>query len=594
MVGSRNVKWRCLINWWVVNRRVRNVDVAKVLMEIADLLELQEEQFKPRAYRRAARAIEHLPEDIADVAARDGLEQIPGVGKAIAKKIKELLETGKLQYLEKLRKQVPPGLVELLRVPDIGPKTARLLHDKLGITSIAQLREALEAHRLRDLPGFGERTEENLLRNLELLERQQERMFIGSAYPLAQRIVEALKGLPGVERINVAGSLRRWKETVGDIDILVASLEPDPIMEAFVGLPEVDRVLARGDTKSSVIVRDGIQVDLRVVKPECFGSALQYFTGSKAHNIALRRIAQKRDWKLSEYGLTEAKTGRVIASRTEEEIYQALGLPWIPPELREDAGEIEAALSGQLPHLVEAGDVKGDLHVHTKWSDGANTIEEMAMAAQRLGYKYLGICDHSRRVRIAHGLDEERLLQQIEEVRRVDEKLPQIRLLAGIEVDILSDGSLDLPDRVLEQTDLVVAAVHYGTKTADEEKMTLRLTRAVENPTVDILAHPTGRIIGQRPPYPLDMDALMEAALDNQVHLEINALERLDLPDVEARRAKERGLKMAVNSDAHQASQLPLLRYAIATARRAWLEPADIINTLPLNQLIHHLKHPHL
>ncbi|MFX1564046.1 MAG: DNA polymerase/3'-5' exonuclease PolX [Promethearchaeota archaeon] len=572
---------------------MRNRDIVKALYEIADLLELQDVSFKPRAYRRAARSIESLTEDISAIAERGELEQIQGVGEAIAKKIQELLDTGRLQYLEKLREEVPAGLVELLRIPEIGPKTLRVLHEQLGISSVDQLRKAVETHSLRDLPGFGVRSEENIRHNLGLFLKQKKRTFIGKAYPLAQHIMEILQKLSEVERIDVAGSLRRWRETVGDIDILVAAKDSTPIMSKFVKLDNVDRVLVHGVTKSSIITIDGIQVDIRVVKPESFGAALQYFTGSRAHNIALRRLAQQHKWKLSEYALIDTKTEDTIASHTEEEIYKALGMAWIPPELREDTGEIEAALKNRLPKLVKLDDIRGDLHVHTKWSDGLDSIEQMAKAAIQQGYEYLAICDHSSRVRIANGLDSPRLREQIELIRSIDEKLSNFHLLAGVEVEILKDGTLDITDEVLAETDVVVAALHFGTK-APTEKLTERIIKALENEFVDILAHPTGRIINRRPPYSVDLDEIMKVAKRRHVYLEINALERLDLSDVAARQAKNQGLKLVINSDAHKAAQLDVIRYGVAMARRGWLESGDIINTLSFSKLQKTLKHVHV
>ncbi len=569
---------------------MRNSEVAKVLYEIADLLELQDVSFKPRAYRRAARSIESLSEDLMAIAKRGELEQIPGVGQAIAVKIQELLKSGRLQYLEKLRGEVPAGLVELLRVPEIGPKTLRILHERLGISNIEQLREAVESHSLRDLPGFGVRSEENIRHNLGLLSEHQERTFIGKAYPLAERIVGVLKKLPEVEQIDVAGSLRRWQETVGDIDIVVAAKNPVPVMNKFVTIDDVDRVIGHGDTKSTIIVREGIQVDIRVVKPESFGAALQYFTGSKAHNISLRRLAQQRKWKLSEYALTDTKSNATIAGSSEEEIYKALGLAWIPPELREDTGEIEASMKNRLPKLVELENLRGDLHVHTKWSDGADSIEQMVKAATQRGYEYLGICDHSSRVRIAHGLDGERLQEQIETIRSIDEKLSHFHLLSGVEVEILEDGSLDIPDEVLAKTDVVVAAMHFGSK-APKEELTQRIVTAMENSYVDILAHPTGRIINTRPPYNVNLDEIMKKAKQHHIYLEINSLDRLDLSDVAARQAKAHGLKLVINSDAHKAAQLDVMRFGAAMARRGWLESGDVINTRSFSQLKKMLKH---
>jgi DNA polymerase (family 10) len=572
---------------------VQNSEVAKIFREIADILELQEDSFKPRAYRRAALSIEKLPEPLANYAGRGELEAIPGVGQAIAKKIQEILDTGQLEYLQKLRTEVAPGLVELLQIPEVGPKTVRLLHDRLGITSIDQLRDAIAANQLAGVPGFGTRTLENLRRNLEqMAPSKKPRTYIGDAYPVAERVVSALRKNPAVQQISVAGSLRRGQETIGDIDVLVASQDPTQVMTAFTQYPEVSRVLAHGTTKSSIIVGDKIQVDLRVVEPESFGAALQYFTGSKLHNIALRRLAQKRGWKLSEYGLVDAKTERVIASRTEESIYEALGMPLIPPELREDAGEIDAALSHRLPQLLTATAIRGDMHVHTTWSDGKDSLEAMVNAAQERKYEYVAISDHSPLDPRSHGMDEKRLRSQIAAIRSLQTQVPRIRLLAGVEADIRSDGTLDLPDKVLAETDLVIAAVHADGKS--NESMTERIVRACENEYVDILAHPTGRIINEQPPYKVDLEVVFDAAKRHRVVLEINGSRKMDLSAESVREAKTHGLQFAITTDAHEANQLSLMQFGIDTARRAWLEPIDVINAGNLAQLSRILKHPHV
>jgi DNA polymerase (family 10) len=571
---------------------VQNSEVAKIFREIADILELQEDSFKPRAYRRAALSIEKLAEPLTNYAARRELEAIPGVGQAIAKKIQEILDTGRLEYLLKLRTEVAPGLVELLQIPEVGPKTVRLLHDRLGITSINQLREAIATNKLLGVPGFGARTLENLRRNLDqMAPSKKPRTYIGDAYPVAERIVAALRKNAAVQQISVAGSLRRGQETIGDIDIVVGSHNPTPVMAAFTQHPEVSRVLAHGTTKSSIIIGDKVQVDLRVVEPESFGAALQYFTGSKLHNIALRRLAQKRGWKLSEYGLVDAKTDRVIASRTEESIYEALDMPLVPPELREDAGEIEAALAGHLPQLVTNAAIRGDLHVHTTWSDGKDSLEAMVKAAQQQRYEYLAISDHSPLDPRSHGMDETRLRGQIATIRALQTKTSGLRLLAGVEVDISPNGTLDLPDRVLAETDLVIAAVHLMRKA--DESVTERIVRACENEYVDILAHPTGRIINEQPAHRVDLEAVFDAAKRNRVVVEINGSRKMDLSAESAREAKARGLQFAITTDAHQVNDLLLMQFGVATARRAWLGPGDIINTGNLAQLSRILKHAH-
>lgn len=573
---------------------MRNKDVARVLNEIAELLELIEDlPFKSRAYRRAARSIEGLSDSLTDLAARDELEAIPGVGKAISKKIQELLETGRLQYLEELRKEFSNEFLELIRIPGIGPKTAKKLKEELGVESIDQLRAAIDSHQIRQLPGFGQKSEKALHRSLTQYVQFSKRMFIGEAYSIAQELLVQLRQHPSIQQVEIAGSLRRWKETVGDIDILITSESPISVMNAVTTFPEVDRVLVHGPTKTSVVLKKGIQVDFRVIDPQSFGAALQYFTGSKAHNIALRRLAQQRGWKLSEYGLFDVKTEKVIAGQTEERIYASLGIPWIPPELREDTGEIQAALQNSLPNLIQFEDIRGDFQIHTTWSDGQNTIEEMVQAAKQRNYEYIAITDHSKTDKIAGGMPEDRFLNQIQRVREINKKFEDIHVLAGIEVEILSDGSLDYTDEILAQTDVVVAGLHYGMK-GSEETITKRLTQAMENPYVDILGHPTGRIINIRPAYQVNMAQIFEAAKRNRVHLEINCTQRLDLSDTYARQAKEEGVRLVISTDSHQRDQLDLMQFGIATARRGWIESRDVINAQPFTDLKKLLKHVHI
>lgn len=570
---------------------MKNADVAQVFREIADLLEVQEDSFKPQAYRRAARSIEQLNEPLSDIAARGELEQIRGVGKAIAKKIQEILDTGDIEYLHHLRDEVNPGLVELLRIPDVGPKTVRVLHQKLGITTVSELRAALSDHKVQDLPGFGQRSEEKLRANLELMTNYLTRLFIGEVLPIAEALVSDLQQIPEVQQIEIAGSLRRWRETIGDVDILAGASTPFLVMQAFVDHPITDRVLVQGQTKSSVIVQQGIQVDLRVVEPTSFGAALQYFTGSKAHNIALRRLARQQKWKLSEYHLVDTRTNTVIAGETEEAIYSALELDWIPPELREDSGEIEAASKYNLPLLIRLADLRGDLHVHSMWSDGADTIEDLVKAAIDRKYEYLAICDHSKHLAIANGLDEERLQKQIIHIHELNDQLENLQLLSGIEVDILPDGSFDLSDEVLAETDLVIAALHLPRKT--KVPVTDLLVAACQHELVDILAHPTGRIINERPSFSLDFPRVLDAAKQYGTILEINSSPRLDLSPELSRRAKNAGIKFAVNTDAHRINQLDTMRYGVGLARRGWIESTDVVNTLSFKQLKKTLKHVH-
>ena len=570
---------------------VKNKEIARIFLQIADILELQEDSFKPRAYRRAARTLERLDEDIEDIAIRQELEDIPGVGKALAKKIEEYLETGDIEYLHRLTSEIEPGLIEILNIPDVGPKTVRVLHQELGITSIDELRIALEEHRIQELSGFGPTSEDRIRQNLELMVGFSERMPIGDALPIAERLVADLQQLNEVTQIAIAGSLRRWKETIGDIDILVSSHKPLVVMQAFIEHPTVERILAQGPTKSSIHVKGGIQVDLRVVENESFGAALQYFTGSKAHNIALRSLARKRKWKLSEYHLLDTTNNKVIAGSTESAIYNALDMDWVPPELREDFGEVEAALQGNLPSLVQEHDIRGDLHVHSNWSDGADTIEDMAKAAIARKYEYLAICDHSKHVAAANGLDESRLRKQINHIHKLNKRLKKIHLLAGIEVDILPDGSLDLSDTVLSETDLVIAAIHLPSKT--KKSITDLLIKACQHELVDAIAHPTGRILGQRTSFSIDFPNVFKVAKKYSVAFEINSSHRLDLSSKLSREAKEQGIGFMVNTDAHRASQLELIRYGVGLARRGWIEPSDVLNALPLDQLQKRLKHPH-
>jgi DNA polymerase (family 10) len=565
---------------------VKNLEIARAFDLIADLLELKgENPFRIRAYRRAARNLEALTEDLETLAAQGRLDEIPGIGPDLAGKIGEYLETGRMEALESLRREVPAGLADLMGVPGVGPKTAKLLHDRLKVTDLGQLETLARAGKLRGLPGIQAKTEQNLIKGIALVRRGQARMPLGRALPLAEEIAHALARVRGVKRVEPAGSVRRRKETVGDLDILVTSTDPARVMDAFVRLPQVADVIERGPTKASVRHREGIQVDLRVMEPAAFGAALQYFTGSKEHNIRIREMAVKKRLKISEYGVFREPGGRRIAGATEEEVYAAVGLPWIPPELREDSGEIEAAQARRLPALVELDDIRGDLHCHTNATDGHHTVEALVAAARERGYAYVLVSDHSRSTRIAGGLTAEEALAHVEKIRAVGRKQRGIAVLAGSECDILPDGSLDYPDDVLAQMDLVVAAVHSRFKQPRAE-MTRRICRALENPYVNILAHPTGRLIGLREPYDVDLEAVFTAARRHGKALEINCYpERLDLNDVHARRAREMGVLLAINTDTHALDQLDTMRLGVATARRAWVEPAEVINTWPVGKL---------
>lgn len=563
-----------------------NLEVAAALYEVADLLEIKGVRFKPQAYRRAALAIEALPEDIADVVRDDRLDDIPGVGRGIAGKIREFVETGSLAYLASLREEVPEGVQHLTRLEGIGPKKAIALSRELGVRTVAELEAAAKAGRIRDLPGFGEKTEQNILASVQLLRTAKGRYLLGRILPVARDIEARLRLLPSVGQVSLAGSIRRRKETIGDVDILATSSRPGEVMEVFATLPGVERVLVRGPTKTSVVLATGVQVDLRVVEDGHFGAALQYFTGSKEHNIAMRKLAIARSWRLNEYGLVDLATGRTVAGMDEAGIYRALDLAWIEPELREDRGELEAARTGTLPDLVGYDAIRGDLHVHTRWSEGSHSIVEMAEAARALGYEYIAICDHAEALHVARGLSPERLADQAREIERVNRESDDgFVVLAGTECNIGLDGSLDFSDRVLADLDVVVASVHSGFKQSERE-MTERVLAAMGNEHVDIIGHPTGRILLSREPYRIDLAAVFDAAASLGVLMEINAYPgRLDLSDVNARMAREHGVSFSLGSDAHNRESLRQMEFGIATARRGWLTAEAIANTRPLQEL---------
>ena len=565
---------------------MKNFEIARLFDLMADVLELRgENPFRIRAYRRAARNLESLTEDVEVLAREKRLGKIPGVGRDLADRIAEYLATGRMKDLDAARKGIPPGVVALLRVSGIGPRTARLLYEKERVTSVARLETLARAGKLRGRHGIQAKTEANILRGIALVRGGQARMSLGRALPLGQALVQALEAAPGVRTVALAGSLRRRKETVGDIDLLVTSSRPAEAMRAFTGLPEVADVLERGETKASIRHREGIQVDLRVVEPASFGAALVYFTGSKQHNIRIREMAVRRGLKLNEYGVFREPGARRVAGATEEEVYAAIGLPWIPPELREDAGEVEAAARGELPRLVELRDVRGDLHGHTNATDGHPTIEALVAAAAARGYEYVAVTDHSRSARIAGGLDAEELAAHVAKIRAVQRKHPRITVLAGSECDILPDGSLDYPDEVLARLDLVVGAVHSRFK-QPRAQMTKRLCAALANPHVSVLAHPTGRLLGERAPYDVDLEQVFRVARRHGKALEINAYpQRLDLGDVHARRARDLGVLVAVDTDAHVLDHLATMELGIATARRGWLGPDEVVNTWPARRL---------
>ncbi len=568
---------------------MKNAEIARIFEELADLLEYEGESvFKLNAYRKGARVVRDLTEDIEAVAREERLQELSGVGDALSKKILEYIETGRMARYEEVRAAVPPGILDIMRLPGLGPKTAALLHRHLKISTLADLEESARAGRIRELAGMGEKKEENILRSLEKLASGGQRMLLGEALPIVERLISELRR-KGIEPVVYAGSLRRMRETIGDLDILAASADGAAAVHAFCRLPEVSEVLAEGPTKGSVLIKGGRQVDLRVVDPSSFGAALQYFTGSKSHNVRLRDLAKRAKLKVNEYGIFDGE--RRVAGETEEGMYQALGLAWIPPELREDRGEIDAAAGGRLPDLVALSDIRGDLHAHTNWSDGRARIEDMARAAKALGYEYVAVSDHSKALKVFGGLTAERLAEQLTAVREAAARVPGIRILTGIEVDIKSDGSLDLPDAVLAALDVVTASVHSGFKQGRAE-MTGRILSAIRNPHVDAIGHPTGRLIGSRDPYELDLDAVLREAARCGKALEVNAHpERLDLNDQGCRRAKELGAMVVINTDAHDTEQFGNMRFGVATARRGWLERGDVVNARPLSGLLKWLKH---
>lgn len=572
-----------------------NQEVAQVLEEIGEMLEiLGESPYRVRAYQRAANAVRGLPQDLEELYEAGKLISVRGIGTSLAEKIEELLRTGKLSYFEELKKKVPPSLITLMQVPGVGPKKAKLLHDQLSITSVDELYEAVEKHQLRDLKRLGAKTEENIRQGILLFRKGLERILLYEALPLTERVVEELKKAAAVKKVSSAGSLRRLKETVGDIDILVASESPRQVMEGFVSLPGVRQVLAKGETKSSVIMASGLQVDLRVVRPQDFGSALQYFTGSKEHNIRLREIAKKQGLKISEYGIFEAKSNKRLGGEEESEIYQALGLTFIPAVLRENRGEIEAALEGKLPNLVTLEQIKGDLHVHSVYSDGLSRLEDLIEEALKLGYEYVAVCDHAERLKIARGMSPQDVEKRLVEIKRVNQVYQEkgVEVLSGVELNIENNGEVDYPAGLLAQFDLVSASIHWGFGQS-KEKLTERILKAMENPYVNVICHPTGRIIGKREPYQLDFEAIFQQARAANIFLELNSFpDRLDLKDELIQEAKKAGCKFALGTDAHGAGQLGYMRYGVATAQRGWLEPQDVLNTYPLPQLLEALGKP--
>ncbi len=574
-----------------------NQEIAKILNEIAVLLDIKGVDFKPRAYEKAAYAIESLAENVGEIYKKGGLkalEEISGVGQSIAEKIEEFIKTGKIHEYQKLKTEFPVDISGLKKVEGLGPKTIRKLYQELKIKDLKSLKEAVETGKLSKLEGLGEKSEQKILKSISFLEQSCGRFSIAVALPLSRRIVERLRSLPEVKKAEFAGSIARMQETVGDLDILVISDKPSKVMDYFVKMPEVQEVVVRGDTKTSVRLKIGMDADLRVVPPESFGAALQYFIGDKYHNIAVREIAIKKGYKLNEYGLF--KENKIIAAENEKEIYEKLGMAWMPPEMRTNHGEIEAALrqaQGKLPglpNLIGYEDLKGDLQTHSDWTDGEHSMKEMAEAAKKKGLEYICITDHTKSLAMTGGSDEKRILKQMAEIDKLQKELSGIKILKGAEVNINKDGTLDIDDETLAKLDVVGASVHSNFN-MEEKDMTARITRAMENPNVDILFHPTGRLIQKREAYKVDMDAVTKSAKETKTILECDAYpERLDMKDEHIRKAVDAGVKISIDSDAHSTVHFDFLEYGIGQARRGWAEKKDVINTRSLEEMLKMLK----
>ena len=565
---------------------MQNLELARLFHEMATLLEARDESiFRVRAYQRAAQTLETLGEDVRAVAARGGLTALPAIGKDLAAKIQEYLETGGLRQLETLRAGLPPAFLTLLEIRGLGPRTARALYEDKGVDSVERLEALCRSKEIIGVAGIREKTCENILKAIAQWRAGRTRTLLPTARAIALQVAEALRAHGGVERLEIAGSLRRMKETVKDVDLLVTSTEPARVIRTLTTLPSIVEVLAQGPTKASVRHQDGLAIDLRVVEPEAFGAALQYFSGSKDHNVKVRELASRRALRISEYGVFDEATGARVAGATEEDVYATVGLPWIPPELRENQGEIEAARDGRLPALVTAADLRGDLHAHTDWSDGHHPLERLVEAAQARGYEYVIVSDHSRSLTIAGGLTIDELRAQRAAIRALQPRF-SIRILAGTECDILADGRLDFPDEALAELDVVVAAVHSRFRQSRAE-MTARIVRALGNPWLNVLAHPTGRRLGSREPYDVDLEAVFEAARRHGKAVEINASpERLDLADIHARRAASLGVPIAISTDAHYLRELDQVDLGLGVARRAWIEPGQVLNARPLDELL--------
>ncbi len=563
-----------------------NKKIAEIFFKMADALEiLGENQFKILAYRKAARVISDIPEDLKKIYKEGRLEDIPGIGEGISKKIQEYIETGRIKNVEEVLSKIPEGIIPLLSIPSLGPKTIAIAYQKLGVKNLKDLKKVLKNGSLVKLPGMGQKKIDNIIKGIELWQKGRQRFLLGEIYPLVEDIIKELRSHKKIIDAVPAGSYRRMKETVGDVDVLVSTKDMKEAVKIFCSLKGVDRILTQGETKGSCIFEGNIQVDLRALKSESFGSALQYFTGSKAHNVHLRSIAKQKGLKISEYGVFEKD--KKIAGEKEEEVYKSIGLVWIPPEMREDTGEIEIALEDRLPDLIDYNDIKGDMHVHSKYSDGSATLEDLAVWGKRMGYEYMAICDHSQGVKYAGGLDISKLKKKMEEIKRINDKKIGCYLIMGAEVDILPDGSLDYPEEILKEIDFVVVAVHTGFKKDNTD----RILKSLEDPYVHGLSHPTGRLLGQREGYPLDIEAVIDKVIEKGKLIEINAYyERLDLYDIYLKKAKEKGGKFYIGTDAHHTGQLWMMKLGIGMARRGWLEKNDVINTMEYKEILKFLK----
>lgn len=568
---------------------MKNKEVAEIFRKTAQLLEIKgDNPFRIRAYERAAQTIEALTKDVEELAKEGKLDKLPGIGADLASKIKEILKIGTLSLYEELKKEIPPVLLTFLEIPGLGPKKVKAIYEKYGITSIEELEKACLQHKIARLPGFGLKTEENILKGIKLFRDKTGRRPLGEVLPLAEEVVKLIKDKAPLKEIAIAGSIRRRRETVKDIDVLITSHQPPEVMKIIVELPLVEEVIAFGETKTSVRLRGGIQMDVRVVEPESWGAALAYFTGSKEHNIRIRELALEKGLKINEYGVFRGE--EKVAGKTEEEVYAVIGLPFIPPELREDRGEVEAALQGKLPKLVKDEDIKGDGHVHSKFSDGTASLEEIIAKAEAMGLSWVAVCDHSQGLKVAGGLSIEELFKKKKRIEELNARSSKVKLIFGAEVDILSDGTLDYPDEVLKEIDFVIAAIHTGFQ-QEERQITHRIVSALKHPLVHALSHPTGRVIGEREAYQVNMEEVLKVAKEYGKALEINAYyKRLDLNDIYIKACVELGIPLIIGTDAHFLDQMEYIKLGVAVARRGWCEKKDLLNILDYDNFIKWLK----